>query len=207
MFNDRDIEIEMLNLWNKLNNSKLKTNENLRQFMFEHIFCNEKFVCNENYTYILKNKFGSFQSKTKGIYLFHSICKNAQMSSLFVKLINEISNYNNTKNDLEHEQLSTMFNKTLRTFDRTNKLPLQHLVFGYYNRKYQSIKYSKQHGKKRKRKINNKNDEDISSVVVGHRMDRKSNDNDNDDEHEKLLVEKLHSVQYKTNYLCLNQLS
>ena len=106
---------------------KYKSIKKMEKFLFD-IICNKKYFCNKNYKYFIKSPcVGAIISDHSGIYLFHAILRNDSMSNTLMKI------FNTTKDE----------SKLLLLLDNSQTIPLQCIVFGSYNEKYQKIKLVK----------------------------------------------------------------
>ena len=116
-----NIESSLTNIYLRCRGSRY-----LRDFLFDNIICNEKYFVNPDYKYkCSSSRFGRLESVTNGIFLFHCILSNADLSTAFVKVI------------------PTLDKQLLLTFNRTNRIALECLAFGSYNEIYRNVKFSK----------------------------------------------------------------
>ena len=132
----------------------------MESFLFKHIICNEKYFCNNNYEYSLQSKIiGEIVNETKGCYIFHLILKNELMSDVFLKIMKGESELDKEKDKEDRKDLYLLLNEK-------NELPIECVVFGSYNEKYQELKDFKN-------KEKNKQDELIQLL---HRVQKESID-------------------------------
>ena len=120
----------LLNLYQRYINNDMISDAVKKEFV-QHVYCNKTYFHNPNYRYYLKsNIIGTIETNTKGIYLFHSILKNANLSNILQIIVN-------------NEKFNQEMNVWLM-LDGNDQIPIECIVFGGYNEKYQALKYSKE---------------------------------------------------------------
>ena len=106
---------------------RCKDNEILLNFLVSNIICNKKYFCNKDFDFSYNSQygFGNVRSKTKGMYLFHTLLSDGNFKDVFVKVM----------------QLIKQDKSKLLNVDNLNRSALQCLAFGSFDELYRNIKF------------------------------------------------------------------
>ena len=105
------------------------------KFVFEHIIMNKKYFVNKETKYSIDNDIAAMKSTKEGFYLFHSILEDVSCENIFIQIMNS----NKIKSATAANDVYPLL-----TVNNNNKLPIECLVYGSYNEKYQNLKFAKQ---------------------------------------------------------------
>ena len=126
--NDKIVTVMNSNIESSLMNAyqRCKYSDKLHKFMFDNIILNEKYFANQNYQYLCQsNIYGTIQSNKNGIYLFHKVLTDSNLSDAFIQLMPKIDK------------------SKLLIFNNQNRIAFECLAFGSYNELYRNKKFDK----------------------------------------------------------------
>ena len=127
---NHEIENAIIYFYKKYYNEQEGT---FAKFVFDHIIMNKKYFMNKETKYSIDNDIAAMKSTKKGFYLFHSILRDVSCATTFVEIMNS--------NKIESATAANGVNWLL-TVNNNNKLPIECLVYGSYNEKYQNLKFA-----------------------------------------------------------------